>query len=126
MLTIAIEPKQLQTSNATPDLAEVKNQSYRRLALEVVYQAVNDVKISHIRSEREDALDFLHEDGPEWLSMAGYGVQPGLWVALLTKLDEIHAQRCREEQLTKFAKSLVRILRITFTKTTCAAQPIGG
>jgi hypothetical protein len=126
MLTNTTHATQYIENSATPDLPEVKNQAYRRLALEVVYQAVNDVKASHIRSVREDALTFLREEGPEWLSMAGYGIQRGHWETLLTKLDEIHAQRCREEQLTKFAKSLVRILRITFNQTTYAAQPIGG
>jgi hypothetical protein len=126
MLTIAIEPKKLQTSNATPDLAAVENQSYRRLALEVIYQAVNDVKSSHFPEEREDALLFLSVDGPEWLSMAGYGIQRSHWDALLNKLDGIHAQRCREERITKFSKSFVRDLRMSFNQITYAAQPIGG
>jgi hypothetical protein len=125
MLTIAIGNQKLQTSNATPDLAAVENQAYRRLALEVVYQAVNDVKHSHIPSERLDALDFLHEDAKEWLAQAGYGVRPSEWDALLTRLGGIHRRKCREERITKFAESLIRSMRISF-QTTFAAQPIGG
>jgi hypothetical protein len=126
MLTNTTQATQYIENSATPDLAEMENQAYRRLALEVIYQAVNDVKSSHIRSEREDALNFLREDGPDWLAMAGYGIQRGHWDNLLTKLDEIHAQRCREERITKFSKSFVRDLRMSFNQITYAAQAIGG
>jgi hypothetical protein len=126
MLTNTTHATQYIESSATPDLAEVENQAYRRLALQVIDQAVNDVKSSHIPEEREDALLFLSVDGPEWLSMAGYGIQRSHWDALLNKLDGIHAQRCREERITKFSKSFVRDLRMSFNQITYAAQPIGG
>jgi hypothetical protein len=126
MLTNTTHATQRLGNNATPDLAEIENQAYRRLALEVVRQCVTDVKHSASPAERVDALDFLHEDGPEWLAMAGYGVQPSLWDALLTRLGGIHKQKCREERITKFAESLIRDLRTTLDQTTYAAQPMIG
>jgi hypothetical protein len=125
MLTNTTHATQRLGNNATPDLAEVENQAYRRLTLEIVRQAVSDAKHNTSPAERVDALDFLYMDGPELLHLAGYGVQPSLWDALLTRLSGIHEQKCREERITKFAESLIRSMRISF-QTTFAAQPIGG
>ena len=64
-------------------------EGYRRLAFEVLQQAVRD---AHSRGETARAARaWLARDGLQWFEMAGIGVQPGQFRAWLAALPTMKA-----------------------------------